>query len=303
MPDFVVLGAQKSASTYLQDQLDLHPDVHLAPGEVRAFEDPHYADGAVRDLPRLFDGVDRNVRRGIKRPDYLGRPEVPARLHRHLPEARLLAVLRDPVDRAVSSYFHFVRHGFLPLAPVDVALTTLLDGGWERRYPRATEVLSYGRYGEHLSRYLEYFPAEQMLVFEQRQLIENRDACLTRAFEFLGAAGSAPPDDRPSVSNKGVYSAARLRILRTKNAHRYRYAPDLSRREPRRMTPWGYAYNAAVVGLDRVLLSRFDNGRAPRPTPAVRDALLEYYRADSDVLRELLPLWETPAPWLEAAVD
>lgn len=302
-PQFVVLGAQKSASTFLQDQLQLHPRVHLAPGEVRAFEEPYYSDGAADRLPELFAGVADDVVVGIKRPDYLGRPEIPARLHRHLPDAHLLAVVREPVDRAVSSYFHFVRHGFVPLTGIDEAFTALLEGSWTDRYPRSAEVLAYGRYGEHLTRYLEHFPAGQMLVLEQRQLIEDRDGCLARALELLGVTGDVPAPGGPRVSNKGVYAPTRLRLLRTKNPHRYRYAADLSRREPRQMTLWGRAYNAGVVGLDRMVLSRFDDGRPPRLSPAVRAAVEDYYRDDAATLRELLPLWSTPAPWLETHRD
>lgn len=275
----------------------------MAVGEVRAFEDPDYARGAALKLPDLFPDADNGALRGIKRPDYLGRPEIPARLYAHIPEARLLAVLRDPIERAISSYFHFVRHGFLPIVPVDIAFTTLLEGGWEKQYPRSSEVLSYGRYGQHLKNYLEYFPHEQILLFEQRQLIDHLDACLERAFLFLGAEPFKQTSHRPRVSGRGVYSASRLSILRTKNRHRYVYAPDLSRREPRRMTPWGLAYNAAVVGLDRVVLSRFDDGRAPQLSTKTRAAVAEYYQEDAALLRELLPAWSVPAPWLESQND
>lgn len=298
LPDFVVLGAQKSASTYLQDQLHLHPEVHVAEGEVRAFEEPHYSRGAVAGLPAIFEEVASRQVCGIKRPDYLGRPEIPERLHRHLPEARLIAVLRDPVPRAISSYFHFVRHGFVPLAPVDDAFVALLSGAWESAYPRAHQILTYGLYGEQLQRYLEYFPPQRMLVLGQQQLIEERTASLTKAFEFLGVDSSAKIPIGPKVSNKGVYSSARLRLLRTKNRQKYHYAADLSRREERRMTPWGYVYNTAAVGLDRLILSRFDDGRAPSLRRDVRARLVEYYEEDGSVLRDLLPLWSTSAPWL-----
>jgi Sulfotransferase domain len=298
MPSFVVIGAQKSASTFLQDQLSLHPDVEIPDGEVRSFEDPFYAQGAVDELPSLFLRADPRVARGIKRPDYLGRPEIPARLAKHLPDARLLVVLREPIARAVSSYFHFVRHGFVPLVPIDEAFDSLLAGSWADRFPHSSEVLEFGRYGEQLTRYLEYFPPEALLVFEQHALIGDPQGSLRRAFEFIGVEPGFKLPERDRVSNRGVYSPLRLRLLRTKNRTRYRYTEDMRRRFPKRATPWGWTYNAAVVGLDRVVLSRFDDGRPPALSPAIRARLDDYYAPDLDVLRQLLTHWPVDVTWL-----
>lgn len=289
MPDFVVIGAQKSASTFLQDQLDLHPEIEIAEGEVRHFEDPFYGEGAVDLLPQLFTRPVGEALRGIKRPDYLGRPEIPARLHERLPDARLLVVLREPVARAVSGYYHFVRHGFVPLLPVDEAFTALLAGDWVERYPRSSEVLSFGLYGEHLRRWTSLYAADRVLVFDQQTLVRQRQESLRTAFAFLGVdPDHEVPEQANTVSNKGVYAPLRLRLLRTKNRTRYRYSPSLDRRFPRKMTPWGIAYNAAVTGLDRVVLSRFDEGRPAPLSPDVHERVADFYRSDATVLREVL---------------
>jgi Sulfotransferase domain len=289
MPSFVVIGAQKSASTFLQDQLSLHPEVEMPEGEVRHFEDPFYSQGAVADLPSLYVRPPTGIQRGIKRPDYMGRPEIPARLHEHLPEARLLAVLREPVARAVSSYFHMARHGFVPLAPLDEAFKALLDDAWVAEFPRAPEVLTFGLYGEQLSRYLTLYRPEQLLILEQRELITDPRTKVREAFSFIGVDPAfRVPEEAIKVSNKGVYSYGRLRLLRTKNTTRFTYSPGMDRRYPKRMTPWGWLYNAAVVGLDRTVLSRFDDGRPPSLSDRVRADVRDYYADDSQVLRRLL---------------
>jgi hypothetical protein len=299
MPAFAVIGAQKSASTFLQDQLSLHPQIEIPDGEVRHFEDPFYSSGAVRELPLLYRQPATEVVRGIKRPDYLGRPEIAARLHAHLPRAKLFVVLRDPVARAVSSYYHFVRHGFVPLCPIDEAFNSLIAGEWSGEFPRSTEVLSFGLYGEHLQRYLEYYPVEQMMVLDQGPLTKNAPDLLRRAFEFVGVDPhfELPPRDN-KVSNKGVYSHARLRLLRSKNRTRFRYGEAMDRRYPREMTPWGWLYNASVVGVDRTLLSRFDSGRPPTLAPDTRARLDDYYAEDRKVLQTLLPMWSLDVAWL-----
>jgi hypothetical protein len=297
LPAFVVIGAQKSASTFLQDLLAQHPGIELAEGEVRAFEDPFYTPEAVRALPSLFSRPATSAVRGIKRPDYLGKPEVPGRLHEYLPDARLFAVIREPISRAVSAYYHYVRHGFVPLLPLDEAFEALLGGSLERDYPRSAEILAYGLYGHHLARYLEHYAVDQVKVFEQKTLTGDPTSCLTDAFAFLGVDPAFRPDTR-RVSNKGVYSPSRLRLLRTKNRVMFDYAPDLTLRRPRKPGPAGSLYNAAVVGVDRLVLSRFDSGRPPELSAGLKARLREYYAQDRPVLAPLLEEMRVEAPWL-----
>lgn len=297
-PYFVVVGAQKSASTYLQDQIALHPEIDMASGEVRAFEDPFYASGGPAELESLFASHSGLVR-GIKRPDYLGRSEIPARLHKHLPDAKILVVLREPLARAVSAYFHMVRHGFVPLRPIDEAFALISAGVWNAQYPRASEILTYGLYGQHLNRYLDHFGPEQIMVFDQAEVTKNSQVALRRAFTFLDVDPDfALPAKENKVSNQGVYSPLRLRLLRTKNRSKYKYSADLSRRESRRMTPWGWVYNAGVVGLDRTLLSRLDSGRPPELNGQTQRLLEDYYASDREILKNLIEQWPTKVPWL-----
>lgn len=298
MPSFVVIGAQKSASTFLQDQLSLHPEIEIPEGEVRYFEDPFYSEGKVAELPWLFHSANPDAVRGIKRPDYLGRPEIPERLARHLPWARLLVVLREPIARAVSSYYHFVRHGFVPLAPIDEAFEHLLADTWGERYPHAREVLAFGLYGEQLRRYLDHFPPEQLLVFEQRRLIADPEASLRTAFAFVGVDSGFLLPERKKVSNKGVYSTRRLQLLRTKNRTQFDYTPQMDRRYPKQPTPWGWAYNAGVVGIDRLVLSHFDDGRPPELSPPVRQRIHDYYAPDRLVLADVLDHWQIDIDWV-----
>ncbi|HYO39130.1 MAG TPA: sulfotransferase domain-containing protein [Nocardioidaceae bacterium] len=298
-PDFVVIGAQKSASTFLQDQLAQHPQVEIAEGEVRAFEDPFYSPEAVASLPRLFSGDASVTARGIKRPDYLGRPEVAQRLRRHLPDARLFAVLREPVARAVSAYYHHVRHGFVPLMPLDDAFEALLAGRLVADYPRSAEILDYGRYGAHLRRYLDLFPRDRLMVFEQKSLTADPAGSLRRAFEFLDVDPTFTPTTTSLVSNRGVYAPVRLRLLRTKNRFVYDYTPTLDRRRPRRPSPFGWAYNASVVAVDRLVLSRFDSGRPAELSRPVRARVSAYYDGDRALLADLVvDMPAADAAWL-----
>ena len=297
LPDFVILGAQKSASTFLQDQMDQHPAVEIAAGESRHFEDPEYGKGAVAELPALFTAPGPVVR-GIKRPDYLGRPEVPERLARHLPGAQLFVVLREPVARAVSAYYHYVRHGFVPLMPLDTAFAALLRGDLAA-YPRAAEILSYGLYGTHIERYLSYFDAGQVTIFDQGDLISRPAESVRAAFEAIGVDPAFTPGRAP-VSNRGVYSPLRLRVLRAKNRTQFRYTPELDRRYPRRPGPLGYLWAGGVITLDRRVLAPLDRTRPPKLPPALAREVRAYYADDAARLGALLPRGSSLS-WLEAA--
>lgn len=296
LPDFVILGAQKSASTFLQDQMAQHPSIDIASGESRHFEDQEYFNGGTEKVRELFSASGPGIVRGIKRPDYLGRPEVAPRIAKHLPHARLLVVIRDPISRAISSYYHFARRSFVPLLPLDEAFSRLLDGELANSYPRASEILTYGLYGQHIQRYLQFFPPDQLLVFDQHALIENPAASIRQAFEFVGVNPSFTP--RPGkVSNQGVYSPLRLRLLRTKNHVQFRYTPSLDWRYPKRPRPLGYLWAASVVTIDRQVLARFDRTPQPRLPGDLADRLRSYYAADAELLATLLPEDRAPA-WL-----
>jgi hypothetical protein len=298
LPDFVVLGAQKSASTFLQDQMDQHPQVEIAPGESRHFEDPDYSAGGVERLPGLFHQQAPDIVHGIKRPDYLGRPEIPGRLAEHIPDARLFVVIREPIARAVSSYYHYVRHGFAPLMPLDEAFSALLEGSLEPSHPRSVEILTYGLYGEHIERYLTRFRRDQLMVFSQDQLIGDPVASLRRAFEFVDVDPTFVTHHQKSVSNRGVYSPTRLRLLRSKNRFVYRYTGNLDRRTRRRPSPVGWLWAATVVTIDRGVLERFDHSKPPKLAEPIRARLADYYAEDAAKLSSLLLPSEGPVSWL-----
>lgn len=298
LPDFVILGAQKSASTLLQHHLAQHPDVEMVEPEVRLFEDPDYEHFSPGRLAAMFTGHPSRLR-GIKRPDYLGRSEVPERIRRHLPEARLLAVLRNPVSRAVSAYFHYVRHGFAPLLPLDTAFLQLLEGRLLRSWPRTAEILEYGRYGEHLTRYVSLFGPDRLLVLSQESLVSDTEQALVDVHSFLELP-HLPPTSSPVPVNQGVYSASRLRVLRMKNHCVFRYTPARDRRYRRPVRPWNWTANALITGIDRLALSHLDRSPRPALSPDLTERLWDYYAADRERLAAVLPRdfvssWIVPA--------
>ena len=219
LPTFAIVGAQKAGSTDLAASLAQHPEVYLPPDEVPFFEDPFFAASDPAELTRALEPGRGRRHLGIKRPDYLGRPEAAGHLAATVPGLRVLACLRDPVDRARSAYDWYVKNTMLPLVPPDEGLGRLLDGDLPPGHPHAAELLDYGRYAHHLRRYRDLFPAEQVHVTLYEDLRAGPDA-LAAVHRFLGVAPHEPVPDR--ATNRGVSDPRRLRWLRAGDRFRFR---------------------------------------------------------------------------------
>ena len=153
-PDLAIIGAQKSATTFLQNVLQAHPDVFIPDGELATFEDPRYADFDPERFESHFAPEETATAVGLKRPNYLHEPAVAPRLAEHLPDLKLVVALRDPIEQAISAYFHQMRHGFALVEDMNAGLRAILRGEWREEYPRTTQIIDYGAYHTQLSLYL-----------------------------------------------------------------------------------------------------------------------------------------------------
>jgi len=155
-PNFVIIGAQKSATTFVQHCLSEHPEVYIPKAEIPFFETPDFEQHSLAALERLFDGR-REKRLGIKRPTYIGRPEVPGRITKHLPNAKLIAILRNPIHRAISAYYHNINYGFIPVVDVEEGMRNILNSVYDYKYKRAREIIEFGFYSKYLKMYGHFF--------------------------------------------------------------------------------------------------------------------------------------------------
>jgi hypothetical protein len=199
LPSVLIIGAQKSGTTSLFNYLVRHPDV-LAPfGKEIHYFDLHF-DRGVRwyrgHFPysrRLSDGaitLDAS-------PYYLVHPQVPRRAFALLPEVRLIALLRNPVDRAFSHYQHEVRGGRESLSFAD-ALDREPErlAGEEERLGSDPGYYSYnhhrysytlrGRYVDQLRRWTEHFPRSQLLVIQSERFFRDPAGVTAEVHRFLG---------------------------------------------------------------------------------------------------------------------
>lgn len=285
--DFFVVGAQRGGSTHLATTLGSHPQVFLPGDEVPYYEDPFFARSSPAALAQTLAGARPGQVRGIHCPSYLGRVEVAPRLARAHPEALILAVLRDPVERALSAYCWYVQFGMLPAVAPEAGLARLLQGWTDPAYPQAAEVLDWSAYGRHLGPYFELFGSDRLHVVLSADLAEA--ATRARLHERLGVDPAHTPAT-PGRRNPGVYDLRRLRFLRLRSRLAWTWAQTdtYSPGSRRRRRPLRFAANAAVVGVDRLILSRvFTRGRPVLSVGLERD-LRSHYAPDVEALEQLL---------------
>ncbi|MBA3464118.1 MAG: sulfotransferase domain-containing protein [Deltaproteobacteria bacterium] len=296
--DFLVVGAQRSATTHLNTRLGDHPEIFMCPDEVPYFEHPFFARSKPSELRAAVAAATPHQRRGIQRPDYLARPECAPNIKSVVPDARILAVLRDPVARAISAYHWYVQFGLLPLLPLDVGIARLLDGWTDPSHPRASEILDLGFYGRHLARYVDAFGADRILVVLNEDL--DNPTTFQTIYRFLGVAEDHEPRTTTRRTNAGTYDLRRLRVLRARRRFAWSWDHvDTYEYRPRRLRrPAASLVSAAVVALDQVVLARvFPNG-SPVLRPDLEARLREVYADDVVRLESLLgrglATWRTP---------
>lgn len=185
---FFVIGMQRCGTTYLAELLRDHPDIAVAtplrPEPKFFMDDELYAQGASYYLREYVPGWGV---RGSKATSYIESPKALDRIARDLPGAKLVVVLRDPVDRAVSNYRFSVENG-LEHEDVESALTRESMGSG---VPEAQSVsvspfayLSRGLYVQHLERVWARFRREQVGVFFLEELVASQDA-VGSVYQFL----------------------------------------------------------------------------------------------------------------------
>jgi sulfotransferase family protein len=199
LPDFLVLGAQKAGTTALYAYLRRHPGITGPSWKEVSFFDRHWARGESwyrGNFPNHARARGKLV--GEASPSYVFHPLAPRRVQELVPDARLIVLVRDPVDRALSHHNHEVALGREPLSFEDAldAEDDRLRGEAERMAadPRyfSREWWSHtykarGRYAEQLERWLAVFPREQLLVLSSDELGSEPEHAHAQVLEFLGA--------------------------------------------------------------------------------------------------------------------
>ncbi len=206
-PNLIGIGAAKCGTTWLAEVLSRHPDIFVHPQKELNALVYNDLDARLDEYAAYFDeGRDAKIRCDFS-VRYLSWPSTPAAAARLAPDAKLLLVVRNPVDQVQSHYWHLRRQNFHQYEAVSPApdLFEALE-----RFPGL--LLEPALYGKHVHRWLEKFPRERLLILDSRELRSNLAGALARicdfleieAFDFTEAAqATSAQDGRAGVSPRG----------------------------------------------------------------------------------------------------
>ena len=294
MPNFLIIGAQKSGTTSLYEYLKQHPQIYMSPlKEPRffAFEGskPDYVGpgdhalyrDVVSDLESyqaLFGGASEEKAIGEASVVYLYLSSAPERIQHYIPQVKLIAVLRNPIERAYSAFLHLTRDRKEPLGDFARALQAE-DERIRDNWGPIWHYKQVGFYYAQLKRYFDRFEREQIRVYLHEELRDDPIRVLKDIHEFLGVDTTFVADVQRKHNVSSAPADQRWYALYTfllgQNPVKSIVRPFLPRGVRRRF--FAEVYN-------RVTTSREDQTPAKAPLPAeARQQLMKTYR--DDILR------------------
>jgi Sulfotransferase domain len=260
LPDFVIIGATKSATTWLSHNLGAHDQVFLPSQELHYFS--RYHDNGEAWYRAHFAGAREGQLIGEKSASYLPDAETPQRLHRLLPQAKLIAQLRNPIERAYSDYCMHYRRG-----QVGKDIERYLDAA-RTPIPR---LLEDGFYHRHLMNFMRVFSCAQIQILLYDDIRRRPSEVFRDVCGYLGIDDKVAPQSverRVKDKDTPVIPPAARRVL----------APLKELVRPYRQT--------RTFGAVRSVFAR--TLRYPPLTPALRERLAAFYAEDVAGLSALL---------------
>ena len=276
LPTFLIIGAQKSGTTWLARMLDQHPEVFIYPKEIHFFDSgPNYQKGLDWYMSHFKEaGNEKAV--GEKTPEYLWvhdhpgpvhLPDVQLHVHEALPDTKLIMILRNPVTRAISAAKHLIRAGYVsPFRNINDLLFRK-DMDWENR----AGIIEKGFYAKHIQAYQELYSKRQMLILIFREDVVGRPkSTLERVCEFL----QVDPSFKFLNSHRKIHET-RINLFCLFLRYYFPFLKSFSKRLEGRLPP-----------------SKI------RPKKATIEMLYELYAPENKKLFELIgrgiPAWEKP---------
>jgi hypothetical protein len=205
-------------------------------------------------------------------------------MQREWPRVRLIAVLRDPIDRAISAYFHYMRYGMLPVLPIEQGLARLMEGQIAPEWPRATEVLDFGKYGSAVAMWLTHFAPSALLILDSTELRRDPATTLGRASDHLGI-GTAETTSEIRDGMPGSYGMGHVRARRVALPLLYARQPG-GRITARSVLPQMYDRAERLLWRDRT--------PPPRLSDGLRLRLHEFYEGEVRRLLTVIPSDQHP---------
>lgn len=218
LPDFLVIGAARAGTTALHAYLRQHPaifmPVHKEPnffayeGETLACAGPgaDYINNSIVDLAAyasLFEGAPAGAKLGEASPLYLYSDKAPARIKHHIADAKMIVILRDPIEQAYSHFMYATKQSIETIVDFETALK-LEQERHAKNWQPLFGYSAFPRYGAQMTRYFELFPREQFLIRRYEDYLADPAGLLGDIFEFLEVDADFEPDMADKMNAGGV---------------------------------------------------------------------------------------------------
>ncbi|MEM9092479.1 MAG: sulfotransferase [Cyanobacteria bacterium P01_F01_bin.53] len=291
LPNFLIFGVQKAGTTSIYNYLKQHPQVFMSPLKETDFmgrESAAAPEGAefeeqlsrggrkqiltIKDYRELFDGVTDEIAIGEASPNYLFTHTLAVpNIQRHIPNAKLMAVLRNPIERAYSDYLMHVRQVVGNRKPLAEQIQTSGDTSY---------TLLKGRYYEGVKHFLEVFGPEQVKLFLYEELRNDSAGLMREVYSFIGVDPDFNADTSQKQQKAEIPKNQKLnQLLRTNNPIRSAAGSVLRMLMPEEKRQ----------ALRSRLISANSQGKEGMPLSDEDRKLLEnYYREDILRLQDLI---------------
>ena len=189
--DFLIIGAAKCATTWLQRSLQRSPACFLPDPELHYFSREYHRGDAW--YFRHFDPAPEGAILGEKSNSYLTEPQAAERIHRTMPNVRLIVQVRNPVDRAYSEYCMLLRRG---------EVSRNIDDYLDPRKTGTQRFIQNGLYGQHLQRFVDLFGRQSLLILFYEDVRSAPHAQLRALASHVGHDGDLPPPLQEKLKDK-----------------------------------------------------------------------------------------------------
>ncbi|MBA2441529.1 MAG: sulfotransferase [Rubrobacter sp.] len=292
MPNFLILGAMKAGTTALYYYLEQHPQVYMSP-----VKEPNFFAFEGEEMPSRLPGDPKGVSRasisdletyrslfskatderalGEASHSYLYVPKAVERIRYHVPDAKMIAILRNPVERAYSHFLHSVRTGAERVTDFAEALREEESGA--RSGPDFKDYVGRGFYRAQLERYYGAFDGSQIQAYLYEDLNTSPLEMLRDIFQFLKVDKTFVPDISLRRNVSGV--------PRNKVLDRFLRGQHPAKNALKLYLPGGLRWRLSR-GAD--ILKTRNLAKPPQLRADVRQHLVEVYREDVSMLQNLI---------------
>ena len=195
LPNFLICGAPKAGTTALHHLLKQHPDIYMSREKETDFFQHNYTNG-LDWFEQFFSDHHGEKAIGEVSPGNMIHPEAPKRIAEVIPDAQLIFMLRNPIQRAFSQYLYGI---YLGMDNPNESFSEMIR---DPHHKWGARILELGMYYEQLQRFEQYFQRDRMLILLHEDFSNDPQKILSQIFEFVGVDPSFKPEQKKHNATK-----------------------------------------------------------------------------------------------------